>query len=102
MPSIITLLLVPILPSAFCGAISVERRIGKWLTISWAISLAIVAMILFSRVTMQAGATQLGAVETGKVIGAALAGSVYWVVTGIAVFFVVRSLWAAQKTGGES
>ncbi|AXX99264.1 hypothetical protein BAR1_15785 [Profundibacter amoris] len=101
MISIVTLLLIPVAPSVLCAVVSVGRGVAGWLALSWAISVAIVAMILFARVPMQAGAAQLDAVETGKVIGAALASSVYWVVTGVAVFFVVRRLWAGRKTGGE-
>ena len=98
---ITTLLLIPIIPAALCAMISVGRGVAGWLALSWAISVAIVAMILFARLPMQRGGAQEGIIETGKVIGAALAGSLYWVVTGIAVFFVVRRLWASRNAGGE-
>ena len=98
---IVTLLLIPIIPAALCAAISVGRSVAGWLALSWAISVAIVAMILFARTPMQSGGAQEDIIETGKVIGAALASSLYWAVTGVAVFFVVRRLWTGRNAGGE-
>ena len=101
MPLVVNLLLVPILPSAFCGAMSVGRRTGIWLAISWVITIAIDVMILFSLFPTQTEFAQLDIIEIGKIVGATLATSVYWLVSGVTIFFVVRRLWAGRNAGGK-
>lgn len=99
------MLLIPVLPSAFCGAMSVGRRAGGWLALSWLLTLAICVAIMFAIIfgdeSYKTALSEDPYIITGKAIGAAIATSLYWIVTGLLSFFVARRMRMGRNIGGE-
>lgn len=102
MISTATMLLIPVLPSGFCGALSTGRRAGGWLALSWvltlAVCIAIMFAILFSHESLIADLSEKSIIMVGKAIGAAIAMSMFWIVTGVLSFFVIVGRgWVGMK-----
>lgn len=105
MISITTMLLIPLLPSIFCGVMSVGKRAVGWLALSWVLTLAIYVTIIFvyilNHVPLDSVPSENSYIMAGKAIGAAIAMSMYWIVTGVVAFFVARRIRMGRNVGDK-